>query len=130
MISQSGLMIVLVASTVACVGNLLVRAGIGDAGGFRPSGIVDAGFAFSKLLLEPKFSSGMVLYVVSMLIWFRIISTEPLSVAYPIMLSLTVVMVTLGAAFWFDERITLRLALGIAMMLVGIAVVASGERPL
>ncbi|MEA2975602.1 MAG: hypothetical protein QOF19_1122 [Alphaproteobacteria bacterium] len=130
MISLSGLMIVFVASVIACAGNLLVRAGIDHAGGFHPTTFLETGFALSKLLLDLRFSAGMVLYIVSMLIWFRIISSEPLSVAYPVMLSLTVVMVTLGAVFWFHEQITLRLVLGIAIILAGIVVVAAGERSL
>jgi multidrug transporter EmrE-like cation transporter len=130
MISLSGLTIVLVASTIACAANLLVRAGIDNAGGFQPTSFLEAGIALSKLLLEPKFAGGVVLYILSMLIWFRIISSEPLSVAYPVMLSLTVVMVTLGAAIWFHEQITLRLVLGIAIILIGITVVAANERPL
>ena len=80
--------------------------------------------------MEPRFAGGLVLYVVSMLIWFRIISSEPLSVTYPIMLSLTVVMVTFGAVFWFEEPITLRLAIGILIILAGITVLAAGAKPL
>ena len=75
------------------------------------------------------FAIGFVVYFLAALVWFRVIASEPLSVAYPVLVSITFIMVTAGAVLFFGERFTLRLCIGIALILGGIFVLALGEQP-
>jgi multidrug transporter EmrE-like cation transporter len=124
MVSPNGLVSIIIAAILTCIGNLLLRSGIAAGGGFAISDPVDALMRFFALLLVPKFATGFVVYFLAALIWFRVIATEPLSVAYPVMVALTFLMITLGAALAFDERVTWRLVIGMIIILIGIAVLA------
>ena len=56
--------------------------------------------------------------------WFRVVATEPLSVAYPVLVSCTFTLVTAGAVIVFSEPLTLRQMLGLAVILAGIALIS------
>jgi len=64
------------------------------AGGVRPL------FGLGK---QPLFLSGVFLYGLSALIWFSVISSEQLSTAYPILVSMTFILVTAGSVVFFHE---------------------------
>jgi len=111
------------AALVTVAGNLLMRAGVVKSGGFK----LAAGALVPQLVglaRQPLFFTGAVLYVVSALIWFSVISTEQLSTAYPILVSLTFLLVTAGSVVFFAESVSLFKAFGIAIMLTGIWIVA------
>ncbi len=61
----------------------------------------------------------------SAVIWFRVISFENLSNSYPLLVSLTFALVTMGAAFFFHEQISLLKIVGLLVILGGIIIVAS-----
>jgi multidrug transporter EmrE-like cation transporter len=124
MVSLSGLVTIILAASLTCIGNLLLRSGIAAGGGFAVSNPVDALMRFLALLLVPKFAIGFVVYFLAALLWFRVIATEPLSVAYPVMVATTFLMITVGAALAFEERVTWRLVIGMIVILLGIAVLA------
>src|SRR3954453_2277475 len=88
---------IMIAAVVTAVANVMIRAGIERFGGFSPGSISDAVWQFVNLLLQPVFFAGFVLYFVAALVWFRTIAIAPLTVAYPLMVSLTFVLVTVGA---------------------------------
>jgi len=118
-----GLLLLILSSLCTVAANLLMRAGILRSGGFSLS--------FDRLReqvvalsLEPMFVSGVILYGVGAIVWFRILSTENLSVSYPLMVSLTFVMVTLGACYFFDERMSLQKILGVSIILAGFILTA------
>jgi multidrug transporter EmrE-like cation transporter len=74
--------------------------------------------------MEPKFLIGFVLYFMASVVWFRVVATEPLSVAYPLLVSCTFTLVTVGAVIVFSEPLTLRQMLGLAVILAGIALIS------
>ena len=78
--------------------NLMMRAGIDAGGGFAPqaAGVV---LEFVRLLPQPLFLSGF-LYFLASLVWLRVVASEPLSVAYPVLVSLTFTLVTGGAVLF------------------------------
>jgi multidrug transporter EmrE-like cation transporter len=127
--SLQGLITIVIAATLTSVANLLLRAGITAAGGFQSTNLIDTAYRFALLLMEPKFAVGFVVYFIAALVWFRVIASEPLSIAYPVMVSLTFLMVTASAAFLFGERITVRLLVGLLLVLGGIALLAMQDRP-
>jgi multidrug transporter EmrE-like cation transporter len=122
--SATGLSLVLLTAALTMAANLLLRGGIDAAGGFSlggPSGMLQA---LVKLFIQPLFAIGFVLYFVASVVWFRVVATEPLSLAYPILVSCTFMLVTTGAALAFREPLTLRQVLGLAVILAGIALLS------
>ena len=102
--------------------NLLLRAGIERAGGFpgRMAGLL-AGIL--RLLGQPVFDIGFILYGLAALLWFRVVATEPLSLAYPLLVALAFLVITAGAVLVFHEPMTWHKVLGLTIILVGIFIV-------
>jgi multidrug transporter EmrE-like cation transporter len=67
--------------------------------------------------------SGAFLYIVSFLVWMVILARNDLTVAYPIAISLTLLLSTLGAAMLLGEPVSAMRTAGIAIILAGIIVV-------
>jgi undecaprenyl phosphate-alpha-L-ara4N flippase subunit ArnE len=106
------------------VANLLLRAGIDAAGGFALTGVPQVLRALLRLFLQPMFTAGFVSYFVASSVWFRVVATEPLSVAYPILVSLTFTLVTTGAVLFFTEPLSLRKVIGLLVILAGIVIIS------
>jgi len=118
-----GLLLLILSSLCTVAANLLMRAGILRSGGFILSfdRLREQTVALS---LQPMFVSGVILYGIGAIVWFRILSTENLSVSYPLMVSLTFVMVTLGACYFFGERMSLQKIVGVSVILAGFILTA------
>ncbi len=118
--SLNGMLLVLLTAALTMAANLLLRAGIIDAGGFSAASVGGIVHALVKLFLEPRFSVGFVLYFLASVVWFRVVATEPLSLAYPVLVSCTFTLVTAGAVVFFGEALTRRQLVGLAVILAGI----------
>ena len=117
--TRQGLLLVVLSALGTVAGNLMIRAGLARAGGMGLSAAKVA-----AVFLEPLVAGGLALYGTAALIWFRVVSTEELSTSYPLLVSLTFILVTLGAVFFFGEKISLQKLVGLAVILVGIVVIA------
>ena len=117
-----GLTLVILSALLTVVANLLMRAGVDRAGGF-PSQLAEIPSGLLRLLMQPLFDIGFVSYGISALIWFRVIGSEPLSTAYPLLVSITFMLVTLGAVILFKERITWGKVIGLLIILFGIFII-------
>jgi multidrug transporter EmrE-like cation transporter len=126
MLTVESIIGIVAAALVTGVSNLLIRAGIERHGGFKPTGLADLAWQFFELLLQPLFAIGFVLYFVAALIWFRTIATAPLTVSYPLLVSLTFVTVTLGAVFIWSEPLTASKLIGLGLIIAGITLVSAG----
>ena len=116
--SSLGLILTIISALLVMFANLLLRHAIGSTG-----------FSFSlahftKLLLTPTFILGIILYFASMIVWFKVLATEALSSCYPILVGLSFLGVTLGAAFFFKEALPLTKSAGIVIILVGITLIS------
>lgn len=76
-----------------------------------------------KLALQLPIIGGLTCYVLSVGLWIIALSRVDVSVAYP-MLSLGYVVSALGAWYFFGEAISLQRMAAIAIILVGVAVLA------
>jgi multidrug transporter EmrE-like cation transporter len=123
--SRLGLLLLVISASMSTVANLLLRAGLDRAGGFKPHSLLAAVFEFTKLLMEPLFAAGFVVLFLSALVWFRVITYEPLSTAYPLMIGLIFVMVNIGAVVVFCESMSVGKAIGLAVILLGIAIASA-----
>ena len=123
--SPRGLGLVVLSAALTMAANLLIRAGIDGAGGFAVGSPAEAIAALVRLFAQVRFVAGFALYFLASVVWFRVVATEPLSVAYPILVSCTFVLVTAGAVILFREPIGLRKVLGLIVILTGIVLVSS-----
>lgn len=77
------------------------------------------------LMLEPIFVFAVFLYGVSMLLWFRLIATQPLSIAYPVLATLSFVAITLAGVFLFGEGMNIQKVAGLTVTLFGLIIIAA-----
>lgn len=83
------------------------------------------------LVLTPDtllLSAGFALYVVSFVVWIRILARMPLSIAYPIAIGLTLVFSTAGATFLLGERLGVLRIAGILLIFVGCVILSLEKR--
>lgn len=66
----------------------------------------------------------ILLLGLAMLVWLRVLQIVPVGVAYP-MLSLNFIFVTLAARWIWHETLSLRHALGVILIVAGVAVMGS-----
>jgi drug/metabolite transporter (DMT)-like permease len=65
-------------------------------------------------------AGGVALYVTSFLLWLVIVSRMPLTVAYPLAIGLSLLLVSAGAIWWLGETLTVAHGAGAALILVGV----------
>ena len=117
----AGFLLVLLTATCMALANVLMKNGIAHAGGFSPS--VSALFS---LLRQPAFVGGFLLSGVAALMWFRILATQKLSTCYPLFVSLTYTLITIGAFYFLHEKVSAQKLCGLLIIVVGITTVARG----
>ena len=117
-----GWVLLLASAGMTIAANLLLRSGLDRAGGFAKS-VAEIPNALLRLINQPLFDLGFILYGLAALVWFQVIATEPLSMAYPLLVSVTFLFVTLGAVIIFHEPFTLRKVVGLVIILFGIYII-------
>lgn len=121
--TPKGILLILVSALLTVMANLMLRAGVTRAGGFSLSvGSLVEGIM--NLLRQPLFDVGIFLYGLASLVWFSVLSTEDLSTSYPMLASLILLFVTLGAVVFFREPLSMRKLVGLGVILLGIFLVA------
>jgi multidrug transporter EmrE-like cation transporter len=118
--SARGIILVVLCAGIVVLANLALRAGL-DRSGVVPfaRGIVGLPGDVLTMLLEPVFCLAVVLYGFSMLLWLRLVATEPLSLAYPMLAAVTFVSLSIISVFLLAEPIGLRKAAGLAAIVAG-----------
>lgn len=71
------------------------------------------------------FSLSIVIYGLATLFWIYILRSVPLNKAYGFM-ALSFVFVSLGSYFFFNEKITFQLSLGLCFIILGLFLVSNG----
>ncbi len=101
---------------------LLLKAGTNAVGHFefQLENLLPIGL---KLALEPHILGGLACYVVSVMVWIMALSRVPVSIAYP-MLSIGYVINAFIAWHWFGEALTAQKLAGIALVVVGVYLIA------
>ncbi len=101
---------------------LLLKAGTNAVGHFefQLENLVPIGL---KLALEPHILGGLACYVVSVMVWIMALSRVPVSIAYP-MLSIGYVINAFIAWQCFGEALSTQKLAGIALVVVGVFLVA------
>ena len=81
-----------------------------------------------KFLLNPYFLAGIMAYGVSTLMYISVLSKLNLSLAYPLVIGLTVIATTLSGVYVFQEKVEPTAWFGIGLMLSGIGALTLGRR--
>jgi multidrug transporter EmrE-like cation transporter len=120
-VTLAGFLLLLLTAACMAVANVLMKNGIAQAGGFTAS--LSALFS---LLRQPAFVGGFLLTGLAALMWFRILATQKLSTCYPLFVSLTYTLITIGAFYFLHEKVSTQKLLGLLIIIVGITTVARG----
>jgi multidrug transporter EmrE-like cation transporter len=101
---------------------LLLKAGTNSVGVFEFSrdNIVPIGW---KLATEPHIAGGLGCYVISVVVWIMALSRVEVSIAYPL-ISVGYVVNAIAAYYLFGEAVTPMRLTGIAVIIVGVWIVA------
>ncbi|MGJ3237462.1 MAG: hypothetical protein ACFE0Q_02030 [Anaerolineae bacterium] len=124
-VSTQGIILIIIAATMMSFGSLGLKGAIDAIGGFGEN-LSTVYRDVLALLINPIFIGGLALYGGGTLIWMRVLSSEPISVGYPILMSIAFITVTLGAAVFFSEAITIPKILGMAIIVVGVVIATNG----
>jgi multidrug transporter EmrE-like cation transporter len=101
---------------------LLLKAGTNSVGqfSFSAENIVPVGW---RLATEPHILGGLTCYVISVVVWIMALSRVEVSIAYP-MLSVGYVINAIAAWYLFGEAVTPARLVGIAVIILGVFIVA------
>jgi hypothetical protein len=118
-LSLTGLSFTIMAALLAATSNILLRLALIRGGGFGVSG---QGMArdLLRLMWEPAFVGGLVLYGLALAAWMRVISTEMLYVGYVLLVSVAFIATSIGDVVIFRETMTLQRVVGALVILFGI----------
>lgn len=97
-------------------GLLLMRAGLGEA---RHDWLNDGVIGWPAAIA----SIGIAFYVASFFLWLAILTRNPVSIAYPVAIGLTLIFVAIGAKLFLGEALSLPRLGGMAIILGGIILV-------
>lgn len=123
--TMRGWSLVLLSALLTVGANLLLRTGIQRANAFAGN-LAQLPHELLRLAGQPLFDLGFILYAGAALVWFRVVAKEPLSTAYPLLVSITFLLVTLSAAALFHEPMTWRKLVGLGVVLAGILLISGG----
>lgn len=101
---------------------LLLKAGTNTVGrfAFTAENVLPVG---ARLVMEPHIVAGVACYVVSLVVWLMGLSRTEVSIAYP-MLSLGFLINAAAAWFLLGESVSAARLAGIALIIIGVFVVA------
>ncbi len=116
-----GFLLLFVTVIFMAVANVLLKTAVGQAGGMQAS---VAGLL--RLLRQPAFLLGFVLTATAAAMWLYVLATQKFSTCYPLFVSLTYVLITLGAFYFLHERVSAQKLVGLVIIVAGITTVARG----
>lgn len=76
-----------------------------------------------QLVLIPALWAGILFFLLSNILWFYIIATQPLVKSYPIQLALVFLFNSIVSTSIFSEKLGVAGLLGLALILTGVAMV-------
>jgi len=77
----------------------------------------------TRYLLNPWFYGAIFFFGISTLLWVYILTTMKISIAYPI-LSISYILIAIGAFYFFGEKLSLINIAGIFLIMCGVSLVS------
>jgi multidrug transporter EmrE-like cation transporter len=122
----NGWIYILICSVTVVSANILLREGVRSSGVvIFENGIKGLYKDVITVLLNPMLLACLFFYGISMLIWFRLVATQPISVAYPVLATLTFVGISLAGIIVFQESVSLLKITGLCLALTGCLLLAA-----
>ncbi len=107
--------------------NLLIKAGARAIEGQQQVGASPSLLLMIKTaLVNPWIIGGMICGILNLATYTFALRKFPVSTAYPIMTGISYAIIVCGAAVWFSESLSPRQIVGVAVILAGVWIVASG----
>jgi multidrug transporter EmrE-like cation transporter len=124
--SLSGFLLICCTALLTAIANVVLTKGIGSAGGFSFDGPASLVTGLIRLFLTPLFLVGFLTYFGASIVWFRVLASEPVITAYPFVVAITFLLVTLASGLILGEPTTLMKMLGLVVIVFGIVIVSLG----
>ncbi len=102
---------------------IFLKAGTNALGALSASSVVQTLHTVKAILMQPQILGGLTCYVLSVGIWIVALSKTQVSVAYP-MLSMGYIANALAAWYLFGEPFSPSKLIGMAIIIVGVIVIA------
>ena len=116
-----------VALVLNATANLLIRAGAkGIAAKYPGEAAVPILVAMKAAIVNPWIIAGVVCFGLNLAAYSYALTKLPVSMAYPIMVSVGYAIIVCGAAVWFAEKLSPWQMVGVGVILAGVWLVASG----
>lgn len=116
--------LILLAVCIVICGQLLLKSGMSRVGKIDKSSLGEANKLAWRVLAQRKVIVGLFCYIASSILWIYILSFTDLSFAFPF-LSIAYVGVPSAAAIILKESIPIKHWIGIALVVVGVVLVAA-----
>ncbi len=107
----------------AAGGNLLLKAGMNQVGSVVETQLSVVQYIL-QTLAQPTILIGVVLYIVSFVMWLSLLSMMEISAVYPIFVSAAFLIVMAGSAVWFGENVNAMRIIGTLVVALGILIVS------
>ena len=115
------LSLVILSVVLNAVGQLLFKTGMNQIGlfVFSPTNLYHLGF---KLLTNTAIMTGLLIYVISTIVWFLVLSRADLSFAYPL-ISIGYIFSAISAYYFLNEPLSLMRILGTFVIIIGVVMI-------
>jgi drug/metabolite transporter (DMT)-like permease len=126
-IEPTTMLVLLLAITLATAGQLLLKAGMDQAGvvvDLTPRAI---GGLVRSVLTSWRLLAGLAAFGVSSVFWLASLSRLPLSTAYPVV-SLSYVFILLFSTLLLGERPSVTVWSGAGLIMLGVSLIGIGQR--
>ena len=116
-----------VALVLNATANLMIKAGARAIQGQHVGeAAVPLMAAFKAAVVNPWIIGGVLCFGLNLAAYSYALTRLPVNWAYPIMVSVGYAIIVCGAAVWFSESLSTRQIIGVAVILAGVWIVASG----
>lgn len=121
--NREGIIVTLLCAGFAIAGNLMMRQATraGQLFDIAPAAILGS---IGRLLTDPVALTAMIFYGAAALMWFRILATQNIAVAYPLIVGTTILFQSLAGIVLLHEKVQASQALGIALVFVGVGLIS------
>lgn len=116
-----------VAATLNATASLLIKAGARAIQAQHGGGeAVSPLAALRAAPLNPWMIGGVICFALNLVAYYYVLRELQVNLVYPIMVSVSYAIIVCGAAVWFGEKLNVWQMVGVAVILAGVWLVASG----
>ncbi len=121
MSNVSAAILLAISAVLMGISNLCLKTSVGRG----QAGAAAITFVFS-VVRQPIFICGFILFGLASLLYMRVLTSIPLSTAYPVFVSIAFAIVAVGAMVLFGERLSTVKLVGSAFLIAGIFFISRG----